>query len=231
MRTPTDFNVLSNYERGFSDLNLSWRGTLMTRIFLWLRWHLTPYFKMASRLPTQGQILDLGSGHGLLSVALALQSPDRKVLGIDHDLSRVTIANQAAEGIPNLRFEKGSILSPPSGKYDGIALIDVMHYFPPQEQEQILGEAAAKLNSGGALILREVNPDGGWISQWNRLYEKLATLTGFTRSDKQSHLHFRTPEQWAELLSKTGLQVSFERCSSFLFADILFVATPSGSKK
>jgi 2-polyprenyl-3-methyl-5-hydroxy-6-metoxy-1,4-benzoquinol methylase len=223
MTSRTNFNVLASYPRGFS------LDSFFLRLFLWLRWHLTPYFKMAARLPREGEILDLGSGHGLLSVALAMQSPARKVLGIDHDEERVKIATEAASKMHNLRFERGSILAPPSGKYHGIALIDVMHYFPPEEQETILRQAAERLKSGGVLIVREVNPNGGWISQWNRLYEKLATATGFTRSDKQTVLHFRTPVEWSTLLSRIGLQVSMERCSSPLFADVLYVGKAGAS--
>ncbi|MDQ6872477.1 MAG: class I SAM-dependent methyltransferase, partial [Gemmatimonadota bacterium] len=49
----------------FSDAPLS------TRSFIRLRWWLTPYRKIAGVLPTSGRVLDLGSGHGLLSLALS----------------------------------------------------------------------------------------------------------------------------------------------------------------
>jgi hypothetical protein len=70
--------------------------------------------------------------------------------------------------------------------------------------------------------VREVDPDDGWISAWNRLYEKLATATGFTRSENKK-LFFRSREEWTELLRKTGFQVHSERCSSAIFSDVLFV--------
>jgi O-methyltransferase involved in polyketide biosynthesis len=106
--------------------------------------------------------------------------------------------------------------------YRGIAMIDVMHYFPPEQQARLAREAFRLLEAGGTLIVREVDPDGGMVSAWNRLYEKIATGIGFTRAEKQG-LHFRSRRGWEEMLEEAGFEVRSERCSSFLFADILYI--------
>jgi 2-polyprenyl-6-hydroxyphenyl methylase/3-demethylubiquinone-9 3-methyltransferase len=197
--------------------------SLGTRIFLKLRWQLTPYLAMARHLPQEGRILDLGCGHGLLSLALALESPKRQIFGIDHDPARVQAANQAAHSISNLAFQQGNVLDPITGRYAGIAMIDVMHYFESSLQLQIFKNAFEALETGGTLIVREVDPAGGGIASWfNRFYEKLATMTGFTRAEKPG-LHFRTPEGWTSALKSVGFEVQSEPCSSRLFADILYV--------
>ncbi len=195
---------------------------LGTRIFLQLRWRLTPYARMAARIPESGPVLDLGCGHGLLSIALATQGPHRQVLGIDHDLERIALARQAGQGIPNLQIQEGSLLEPPAGPWSGITAIDVMHYFEPALQEKILNGAFAGLAPGGVLALREVDPRGGLASRFNRFYEKIATATGFTQAEKKG-LHFRSPEEWCALLARLGFTVRSEPCSSILFADILYV--------
>jgi len=69
---------------------------LSTRWFIRLRWKLTPYREIAARLPTGGRVLDLGSGHGLLSLALSMGSDKREIIGIDHDQARVRLAERAA---------------------------------------------------------------------------------------------------------------------------------------
>src|SRR5262249_40065487 len=70
----------------------------MTALFLRLRWTFTPYFEMASKVPPEGKILDLGCGHGLLAIAAKLQSPKREVVGLDHDQARIEAARSAAKG-------------------------------------------------------------------------------------------------------------------------------------
>ncbi len=207
---------------------------LSTRFFLQARWRLTPYLVMASKLPPQGKILDLGCGHGLFSLALALGSPDREVIGLDHDRERIALARKAAGGVSNVRFADGTLSSPDSAPADepvvGISMIDVMHYFGRAEQERLFREAYSLLKEGGTLIVREVNPGDGIASWWNRLYEKLATTTGFTRSDNKQSLSFRNREEWEELLRRTGFEVTSERCSHFLFADILYVCRKPSRK-
>lgn len=211
--------VLDRYAKA-----LRTEGSKGTRAFLQVRARFTPYEVMASRLPPSGRILDVGSGHGILSLTLALEGPERTIEGVDHDEARVKLARGAAVGLPNLTFRTGNALeSAPSGAYDGIAIIDVLHYFSETEQARILSQAFSALKSGGVLIFREVNPQAGAVSRWNRLYEKIATATRFTRSEKHSTLHFRSPEGWHAAASSAGFVTRSEPCSHPLFADVLFV--------
>jgi glycosyltransferase involved in cell wall biosynthesis len=204
-------------------------ASFSTRLFLSARWWLTPYSKMASHLPQQGNILDLGCGHGLFALVVALNSPSRQVLGIDHDQSRVNLATQATQDLLNLELKAGSLTDdPPLGShfYSGIAMIDVMHYFDPEAQEKLIQHAFHRLEKGGTLLIREVDPEGGLASKWNRFYEKLATGIGFTQAEKKG-LYFRSRRDWEGLMKKNGFKVSSQRCSSFLFADILYVCERS----
>lgn len=202
------------------------RASLLTRFFLYVRWKLTPYPVMASYLPRRGKILDLGCGHGLFSLALALESAGREIHGTDHDEKRIALARQAASSFHNLRFElqKGSVQASHEliHETDGIAMIDVMHYFDPKSQEELARTAFSELKPNGTLIVREVNPSGNAMSGLNRLYEKIATGIGFTRSGSHS-LYFRSRAAWEELFTQIGFQVQSVRCSHFLFADILYV--------
>lgn len=45
--------------------------SLGTKIFLHLRWWLTPYARMAAYVPKTAKVLDVGCGHGLLAMELA----------------------------------------------------------------------------------------------------------------------------------------------------------------
>lgn len=200
-------NVLSRYK---------W-APLTTRAFIAARWLLTPYRRIASFLPAKGTLLDLGCGHGLFAFAALEAFPDLRVIGTDHDPSRIAMATRAANA--DASFATGDLLKPPAGSYDAIALLDLMHYFSPAEQEQIFVRAYQQLASGGVLLVREVDPRG----LFNRIWERVMTATGFTRTKKEG-LHFRSPQGWRETLERLGFRVRTVPCSFFLFSDVLFVA-------
>lgn len=203
---------------------------LSTRFFLWLRSMLTPYDRMASVLPTRGRVLDLGSGHGLLSFALARGSQHRDIIGIDHDPERVRIAEAAALTLPvgsRPVFEtcdlKEKSRSFASASLTGIAMIDILHYFDPASQQFLVRQAARVLAPGGVLAVREIDSDAGIKAATNRLYERLATGVGFTRS-AGTKLSFRGAAEWTSLLESAGFAVHSQRCGPPFLADVLFVA-------
>ncbi len=203
---------------------------LSTRAFIWLRWRLTPYREIAAVLPRGGRVLDLGSGHGLLSLALSMGSDKREIIGIDHDQARVRLAERAVARNENLstpRFEVGdlekALATLASGSLSGIAMIDILHYLAPDGQAALLHEAGRVLEPGGILAVREVDSEGGVAAVWNRFYENVATRIGFTRSAR-THLEFRSVSGWTSLLETAGFDVRSEPCGSPLFSDVLFVA-------
>jgi len=202
------------------------KAALKTKVFLALRWWLTPYQRMADELPLEGKILDVGCGHGLLSILLAAESPKRNVIALDHDTPRIELALSASQDLPNLHSRSGSVTDPLSPAehlfYDGISIIDTMHYFDQPTQESILRLQWERLKPGGILVMREVEPGNGFISRWNRFYENFATRSGFTKS-REASLHFRPPKDWQKLLCQIGFQVRSFPCSSRVFSDILFV--------
>jgi uncharacterized protein len=208
----------------FSDAPLS------TRSFIWLRWKLTPYREIAAVMPSRGRILDLGSGHGLLSLALSMGSERREIIAIDHDQARVRLAERAAarqESLSKPRFEVGDLekaLTTFASEFlSGIAMIDILHYLAPDSQTALLHQAARVLELGGILAVREVNSEGGVAAVWNRFYENVATRIGFTQSAR-TQLEFRSVAGWTKLLEAAGFDVRSEPCGSRIFSDVLFIA-------
>lgn len=202
---------------------------LSTRCFIWLRWRMTPYSRIASALPLRGRVLDLGSGHGLLSLALSLSSDEREIIAIDHDPRRVRLAGKAMtrnKSGSRPRFEVGDLETALSTFADrslaGIAMIDVLHYFGSGAQSALLEQAARVLEPGGVLAVREVDSEGGVAAAWNRLYENVATRVGFTRSARRQ-LQFRSAAAWTKMLETAGFAVSSQTCGSPMFADVLFI--------
>jgi SAM-dependent methyltransferase len=198
---------------------------LRTRLFLRARWHCTPYEALAGRLPGRGLILDLGAGHGLFALALALQAPGRRVLAVDHDGRRVALAGQAAAAVPAVRVRAGRLQEAlaearPAGSVAGIVLLDTLHYLAAAEQEDALARAHRALGCRGVLLVREVDAGPGLAALVNRLHERLMTGLGITRAGR---LAFRTAAAWEDLLRRQGFAVHAEPCPSLFSADRLFL--------
>lgn len=202
-----------------------YRGASRTaRLYLNTRWRWTPYESIAAHVPPQGMILDLGAGHGLLSLAMGLSEPGRTIRGIDHEPSRVHMAREAAAGQANLEFATGSLLDAVGdaalrGKVAGIVIMDAIHYLDYGDQEKLLTGARKALQPGGVLLIRDVDASAGKSFIVNRLYEKAMTGLGFTRGDR---LNFRTNCEWLQVLAKAGFECASAPCSRFPFADLLF---------
>lgn len=174
---------------------------------------------MASLLPSKGRILDGGSGHGLMSLVLAAQCPDRQVQGMDHSANRVHMARQASQGLPNLSFKKGDFRFLPSDSYAGIVLLDVLHYLSYEQQVKLFQDLFRKLRNDGVLLFRDVDRRPGLASLWNRFHEILMTGLGITQAEG---LHFRTGSEWERLACKAGFKVRAQSTGRFPFADVLF---------
>lgn len=202
-----------------------------TRFFLRARSLITHYDELARELPTEGRLLDLGCGHGLLAFCLSLGHPGREVIAIDHDAERMRVAQLAALRLPvemRPRFEVGDLrkclASVAPGSLDGIAMLDVLHYFDRATQEMLLGDAGRAVKSGGTLIMRDVDSDAGTKFRANRFYERIATGIRFTKSTAQT-LQFRGRREWTALVEVSGFAVRSKLSGPPIFADILFIGT------
>lgn len=202
---------------------------LKTWAFLKARALQTPYPYLASLLPKSGSVLDMACGHGLLSTTLALHSPKLQITAVDCDARRLEVARKVADfhRLP-IAFHQAMLLdflrdAVATGKrWDGIALIDSLHYMPLAEQHEVLRLAAGALQPRGVFLLREVNAGEAMRSGTNKLHEWLLTRIGFTMGEE---LQFQTREQLEQGLSALGLRVEIQPMNRFGYSDLLFIAS------
>jgi SAM-dependent methyltransferase len=92
-----------------------WRRT--DRSFVDLSRHLDA--AIAAAAPSEGRALDIGSGAGGTSLALAAARPSLAIQGLDLSAGLVAVATQraAAAGSTNARFALGDAVAPPGGPY------------------------------------------------------------------------------------------------------------------
>jgi trans-aconitate methyltransferase len=190
--------TLSSLLRAYPSLSPSARAHLA------LRWAMAPLRRIAALVPPEGVVLDLGCGHGLVSLLLARSQPARRVIGLDWDARRLETARTLAE--PNLRFEFCDLAGEaPFPAARGILLADVAYLLSPPDQERLLARCAAALEPGGVLVLKETVDAPRWKAALSRFQEALAVRAfGLTRGRA---LHFRGSDAWVRLLESLGLEV------------------------
>jgi SAM-dependent methyltransferase len=190
---------------------------------------LDPIFKgIDSAVPPIGQILDAGCGYGQMSNSLALKSSQRTVIGVDRDQRKIEVARCAARTLSNARFELGDLLEwqyPPS---DCVLLIDVLHYWNPEKQEQIIAKAAGCLCEKGILIFREGLASKSLAHRLVHFGERWSTWTGQNR--RGDGLFFQDRDFYLKNFQRHGLSLQKEvpewgPCSN----SVLILHRPSGA--
>lgn len=179
---------------------------LSTRAHVRIRWATCPFLAVAAEVPHAGRILEVGCGHGLLSLHLALTSSARTVHGIDVDDDKLDAARAAAtRGDVNATFAPTVGGELPEGPWDGIAIVDVLYLLDADSQRALLASCAERLAPGGALVVKEMAPVPRRKAAWNRAQETAAVkLLGITEGNA---LTFLPPVELAEAMGGAGLDV------------------------
>jgi 2-polyprenyl-3-methyl-5-hydroxy-6-metoxy-1,4-benzoquinol methylase len=179
---------------------------LTARAHVALRWATCPFPAVAAQLPPAGRILEVGCGHGLLSLYLALQSADRQVVGIDVDEDKLAAARAAAAaGGLAATFDVVAGAELPAGPWAGVAIVDVLYLLSGDDQRSLLRSCAELLEPGGVLVVKEMALVPRWKATWNRVQETAAVkLLGITEGEE---LTFLAPADMAAAMADGGLTV------------------------
>jgi uncharacterized protein (DUF2062 family)/SAM-dependent methyltransferase len=177
------------------------------------------YFNLLRRgaLPPAGRLLDLGCGRGILfSLLLAAREqvaqgtyprdwappPALSLHGIEGNADIAEVAREVLAGQAGI--DTADLRAAPLPEAEVVLLLDTLHYLPAADQQELLARAAAVLQPGGLLLLRDADADAGWRFTATRLQERLAAL--FRRHWRQ-RFHYRSAAEWSALLSRLGLAV------------------------
>jgi 2-polyprenyl-3-methyl-5-hydroxy-6-metoxy-1,4-benzoquinol methylase len=149
-----------------------------TRVHTALRWRTCPFPAVAAAVPEAGRILDAGCGHGLLSLYLAAQAPERHVTGVDVDGDKLCVARRAAVRAGfggRVSFEAVDASWQPEPTWDAIVEVDMLYLLGRPRASAWLRSAAWALAPGGRLIVKELDVAPAWKARWSRAQEVLAT--------------------------------------------------------
>ncbi len=176
------------------------------RYYALLKYRLDPCYRaLCARIPVGAHVVDLGCGLGMLAVALAELGGARRTLGVDWDGEKIAAGQQAAADLPAVTLQRGDLRQHELPPCDVITLVDVLHYYEPAVQTQVLQRAAAALRPGGQLLIRETDPERRGAVRLTRFIERLMVRLGWNRGP---NVHYRPlPELHAEL-RELGLFIS-----------------------
>jgi len=206
------------------------------------RWklHLDPVFLALLRrghFPDRGLLVDVGCGQGvLLALLVAAREQYRRgewppdwaspplnleLRGLERRGDRVWVARRALRD--SAQVERCDVREAAFPRCSVIAALDLLLYLDPNDQQRLLEKAAAALEPGGLLLLREADAAAGFayhLTRWS------ARLSAMGSGGLWPEIHCRSAPEWASLLEALGFAVAAVEPMSegTPFANVLFIA-------
>ena len=190
-------------------------------------------------LPREGRLVDLGCGRGILLALLAAArelyregkwTPSRSpplelaLVGVERRRRLAAVAAGALGAEAEIETADLTGFTPPPCR--AAVLLDVLHYLAAPDQAGLLARAAAALEPGGVLILRDADASLGWRFHVTRAAERLAALA---RGHGRQRFHYHGADEWDELLRGLGLAVTATPMwASTPFGNVLLVGRKAG---
>jgi cyclopropane fatty-acyl-phospholipid synthase-like methyltransferase len=167
-----------------------------------------PLLTVAERIPV-GTVADIGCGHGLLSALMALESPERRVLGVDLDERKVRWARQALSGLSNVTLEVGSVeqlAQANPGTLDAAVVCDVLYLLPEDKWPGFLKAVRGLLKPGGRFLLKEVEGDRSW-KHAKALAQEWVMVSLLGRTKASGGMVLKPREDGERLLRDAGFEM------------------------
>ncbi len=175
-------------------------------------------------LPREGTLLDLGCGGGLLLALVASAKkrggPDLGLVGVETRTRAAAVASVALGDEAQIITADVRVHPLPAART--IVLFDVLSMMPAQEQDALLAVLLRALESGGTLLVREVDAGAGWRFHTVQAANRFKAWAFRTRGVRFT---FRTLSEWREWLERAGLTVEVRPMGQGTpFANVLLVA-------
>jgi len=184
----------------------------------------------------RSRVLDLGCGQGLLTawlraaehcfagghwpVSWAAAPRAISTCGIELMARDVERARRALG--PGAELVHADIQTADFGSADAVVILDVLHYLPAASQLKVLHRVRAALSTGGTLLMRVGDANGGLkfhYGQWTDRTVMLARGHGWVRT------HCRTIDEWCRVLDQCGFDcVTRPMSQGTPFANVLLIA-------
>lgn len=148
-------------------------------------------------------LLDLGCGLGLLAFYLRERGLDFPIRGLDYDPRKIVSAGKAAASLEHrgVSFSTHDARQGLPDHSGNVSILDIMQFFTPPEQEELLGLAAARVAPGGKLVIRSGLRDESWRFKVTVAGDLLAKASFWM---KAAPTHYPASEDFERILSPHG---------------------------
>jgi len=120
---------------------------------------LDPVYPLAlTALGDRRDVVDLGGGMGLFAALFAARHPEARVRNVEWDAKKAGVARQLLGELPGAAVVEGDAREVDLSGADGVALLDVLHYVPVDEQRAWLLRVARAVAPGATIVIRELDP-------------------------------------------------------------------------
>ncbi len=188
---------------------------------------------------TEGKLLDLGCGTGMLEKLLRDAFPNISLEGIDPSPEMLHIAEQ--KQIADVVFRPGTSQELQAEKeYDIITAIEVHHFLQPSERKQVVANIYRALNDGGIYICFEniIPADEDLKEHELNRWQGFQTAAG--KTEEEAILHRKrcgifyfpiTVEEHIGLLKDAGFRNVYVFWRSYMQMGIMGIRSDAGCSK
>ena len=160
-------------------------------------------------LPESGTITDIGCGMGQMALMLSMFRPQRRILGIDYDSSKIEVAENCwvKKTLPLLEFRCAEAMEADFPESDAFIISDMLHYLPEEQQFALLEKCLSKLRPGGVILVREGNSSDVKGQKMTALSEVMSTRV-FSFNKTSGKLHFTSASILRDYAERLGMDFS-----------------------
>jgi SAM-dependent methyltransferase len=172
------------------------RYPIRSRVHILIRFLTCPFLRTIDDVPSGVRVLDIGAGHGLLSVLLTEERVPH-VLAVDPDLRKVFLPSPSTAIRKVAGYDEAI-----RGQFGAVVMFDVSYLLGPPLQRSLFERVFQRLEPGGTFVLKEMDPSRPLKIRWARFQERLNE--SYIHTTEGSGFTILTKDEVVTVLRETG---------------------------